>query len=122
MRMKPKPGEPTAKEIEEHRITHVPYRAWCEDCVFGKCVEAAHRRGQSAEELGANTVVIDYGYLTEKPKNWVETEGEEKTEADCEEEAQSKGMPILVMRHRATKYMTAHIVPRKVRACGRLAV
>ena len=29
----PSPLQPTAQEIEEHSIAHVPYRSWCEHCV-----------------------------------------------------------------------------------------
>ena len=28
----PDPGQPTQKEIEEHRIDHMPFRSWCENC------------------------------------------------------------------------------------------
>ena len=29
------PGRPTAKEIREHEVCHVPFRAWCRHCVRG---------------------------------------------------------------------------------------
>ena len=29
----PSPQRPTAKEVEEHNATHLPYRSWCPVCV-----------------------------------------------------------------------------------------
>ena len=28
------PGQPTARQVEDHRRTHVPYRVWCRWCWF----------------------------------------------------------------------------------------
>ncbi len=30
------PGKPTDRQIEEHRMTHIPFRSWCRWCVFGR--------------------------------------------------------------------------------------
>ena len=30
------PGNPTKAEIEDHDVTHLPYRSWCSHCVRGK--------------------------------------------------------------------------------------
>ena len=32
----PSPTMPSASEAEEHRITHIPYRSWCRECVMGR--------------------------------------------------------------------------------------
>ena len=39
-RLKPgrTPYAPTAAELEEHRLTHIPYRNWCPWCVRGKAL------------------------------------------------------------------------------------
>ena len=29
------PGAPTPREIEEHNVTHMPFRSWCPHCVAG---------------------------------------------------------------------------------------
>ena len=48
MRMAPDPGQPTAAESEEHRVTHYPYRNWCRECVEGRALgEQRGRRGMS---------------------------------------------------------------------------
>ena len=30
------PGTPTQKEMEEHNITHLPFRSWCPHCIAGR--------------------------------------------------------------------------------------
>ena len=30
----PDPGQPSDKQVEEHRRTHIPYRSWCKWCVL----------------------------------------------------------------------------------------
>ena len=30
------PMMPSAAEVEEHRLTHVPYRCWCPECCMGR--------------------------------------------------------------------------------------
>jgi len=60
----PSPLQPTAQEIEEHSIAHVPYRSWCEHCVRGKARTSAHptSAGPKLEEKRA-TIAMDYFYL-----------------------------------------------------------
>ena len=36
------PGDPTAREREDHCVTHIPYRSWCPICVKAKGKEEAH--------------------------------------------------------------------------------
>jgi hypothetical protein len=38
------PRLPTAKEIEKHCLTHLPYRNWCSVCVSGKGKDLDHRK------------------------------------------------------------------------------
>ena len=39
-----KPLRPTVKEVEEHNLTHLPYRNWCIFCVKGKAKDDPPRR------------------------------------------------------------------------------
>ena len=32
----PAPIKPCAADVEEHNITHMPYRSWCDSCVGGR--------------------------------------------------------------------------------------
>ena len=41
-------GTPTAREIEEHEATHLPYRAWCRHCVAGYGKDEYHRKVDSS--------------------------------------------------------------------------
>ena len=36
LKIAPSPKQPSAADIELHRITHWPYRSWCEECVKGR--------------------------------------------------------------------------------------
>ena len=40
----PSPILPPATGIEEHRLTHWPYRSWCEFCNVGRGIGEQHRR------------------------------------------------------------------------------
>ena len=35
-RILPDPGQPTQKQIDDHRIDHLPYRSWCPHCVAAR--------------------------------------------------------------------------------------
>ena len=37
------PGQPTAKEHQEHMTKRRPYRSWCKFCVMGRGANAPHR-------------------------------------------------------------------------------
>ena len=41
---------PTQVEIEEHNITHLPYRFWCIHCFFGRGEQAGHLRQEQRLE------------------------------------------------------------------------
>ena len=40
---------PTAREIEEHNITHTPANNWCSTCVAAKATDDPHRRRKPEE-------------------------------------------------------------------------
>ena len=54
------PYTPSASEVAEHRVTHSPYRDWCDECreAFGR--EAAHAHG---EHRAAWVPVVSTDYL-----------------------------------------------------------
>ena len=59
------------KEREEHELTHLPYRSWCEHCVRGRGRTTAHKQIQHDREVELPRVSIDYFFLndTDKEKN-----------------------------------------------------
>eukprot|EP00971_Amphidinium_carterae_P147755 2928613-Amphidinium_carterae.1 len=54
------PVLPTQQEIDEHNITHLPYRDWCKHCVQGKSESQHHQRGGLTKQ---SITQIDYAYL-----------------------------------------------------------
>lgn len=38
------PIPPTRAELDAHRLIHVPFRAWCRECVLGRGRDRYHRR------------------------------------------------------------------------------
>ena len=82
------PGQPTEKEMEEHRCTHLPYRLWCKFCVMGRGrgVPHKHSPGSSIPIIG-----IDYFFMTangaEKNETVEQAEG-----ADPEEGHESNSL------------------------------
>ena len=85
------PKLPSQKEIDEHCLTHLPYRSWCKHCVFGKGRAAPHFRRQEREDSLAE-VHFDYCFMST---------AEQPTET------------ILVARERESKMTMATVVPMK---------
>ena len=52
---------PSAREVEEHNISHLPFRNWCPHCVKGRGREADHRR-QPRTERGVDEFHLDYSF------------------------------------------------------------
>ena len=50
---------PPAAEVEQHRLTHWPYRSWCKFCNLGRGIGEQHRReGQKVRHVPI--VGLDY--------------------------------------------------------------
>ena len=71
--------QPSKREVEEHMLTHIPYRPWCPYCVRGKA-RAKYHKGVK-DEKHVPVVSADYMYMETK-------------------ESEEKGMPILVVKDR----------------------
>ena len=96
------PPMPTQQEVDEHRVSHLPYRSWCPECVeaFGR--ERGHRRQE--EHRTIPLVSCDYLYLT---KNGVFARNE------LSEDQQEASTRVLVMYCGATQTPFANAVPHK---------
>ena len=57
--------KPTEAEVEEHNLTHLPYRSWCRHCVRGRGKEMPHRKLE--DEAGMPEVHADLCFLATKP-------------------------------------------------------
>ena len=91
------PGTPTAKEIEEHEATHLPYRAWCRHCVAGYGKDDYHRKVDSSGN-SVPVVACDYCFMGERIED-------EKLSAKC--------LPILVVKDSAYGVVDSQVVPNK---------
>ena len=59
-----KPLRPSIKEVEEHNLTHLPFRNWCIFCVKGKAKDDPHRRRiKQNEEQEVPIVSVDYMFM-----------------------------------------------------------
>ena len=45
------PKLPSAEEVAEHELNHLPYRSWCSHCVRGKGKTLDHRRSDRKRVL-----------------------------------------------------------------------
>ena len=85
------PQLPSQKEIDEHCLTHLPYRNWCPHCVAGKGKMGAHHKQPNRTD-GLVEVHFDYAFMSTKGEG-LET--------------------ILVAKERASKMGMATVVPMK---------
>ena len=114
------PKLPSASEVEEHRISHFPFRIWCRECIEGRAL--GERRATWSEEKDQAkilpVVACDYFYNTSKGfLKREELEGYPTT-ADGESrllEARRGGTIVkcIAIRCSSTKCVFAHIVPVK---------
>ena len=57
------PKMPSRQEVEEHCLTHLPYRNWCSCCVQGKGKSAQHFKRRSSTD-GLAEVHFDYCFMS----------------------------------------------------------
>ena len=55
------PRLPSADEIEQHNMTHLPYRSWCPHCIRGKGKTMEHRR--AARDKSMREIHVDYCFM-----------------------------------------------------------
>ena len=64
----PQPRLPSRQEVQEHELTHIPYRSWCVHCVRGAGRSDAHcRRARQDEEEREHmtTWSFDYAFIVD---------------------------------------------------------
>ena len=84
---------PSAREIREHSVTHIPYRSWCNVCVAARGVATGHRQKRDGDEQRGPSVSFDYCFLRNRPSD--------------------PSICVLVGRDRESKTLIAHTVPAK---------
>ena len=85
------PKLPSKEEVEEHNLTHLPYRSWCRHCVRGRGKGLPHKR--STEEPVMHEFHFDWAFPGD--------EGEEET------------LKVLVGRMRGEKMTMSSVHPTK---------
>ncbi len=94
-------GMPTRKEVQEHRIFHIPYRSWCPHCVRGRGKEDHHRKVDRSDQVHS-LISIDYAF----------TNGKRKEDVDIDNEIRDGGA-VLIVHDARSKTTYAHPVPAK---------
>ncbi len=110
------PGQPTQRQVEDHRRFHIPYRLWCKWCVMGRGRGAPHRRrGESAIPI----IGIDYFFITtsgvKRRRELEHAEDEAGEKAVNEARARGELVKCIIVRCYRTKIIMAHVVPCKGR-------
>ena len=86
------PRMPTSAEVEDHNLTHLPYRSWCVHCVRGRGEQTSHRRQGPRPESAIPEIHMDYCFVGRK-----------------DEDAQ----PIFVARDPDTRMTVSYLVQNK---------
>ena len=86
------PRQPTIKEVEQHNLTHIPFRDWCPSCIQGGAPNRSHTK-QKDQEYSIPHITCDYCFMGDK---------------DDEET-----LVIQVTRDIESKSVFAHAVPRQ---------
>ena len=90
------PCRPSQEEVDNHYLTHIPFRSWCPHCVKGKSMGLPHHKSGGKDLDQVPVVNIDYMFMGDNQDREAET-----------------GAPILIMRDRRSKTIKANIVPAK---------
>ena len=59
------PTRPSEQMIQEHMITHLPYRSWCQSCVRGRGKSMRHCRVEDKDQNQIPVISADYAFLGE---------------------------------------------------------
>ena len=115
----PDPGRPTEEEVANHSVTHLPYRAWCPDCVTGKAQGMPHFKSSGkGSDQRIPTISYDYGFASEMKRSedggevetWTRTS---RAAASGEDKQDMDKFKVLVVKDERTKTVFAHTVKRK---------
>ena len=85
------PRVPTRAEVDEHNMTHLPYRSWCTHCVRGRG-EAHPHHNSGDEERDVPELHVDHCFMGK---------------------VDEKAQPIVVVKERDTRMMCSVLVGEK---------
>jgi hypothetical protein len=93
------PIRPTQEMVEQHEVTHIPFRNWCSACVRGRAKSLGHYKSDKEEDQSP-TISVDYGFFGREGELPSDVVGGSKA-------------PVLVARDRKSKSVWSHAVPSK---------
>lgn len=96
-RMLPDPGTPSKQEIEEHSLTHLPFRAWCPHCVAARAKDMKHLVDRWKQSGNTPVIGVDYAFMN-------------KTHSDL---TTMSSITTLVAKDQKSKHVCALPVPKK---------
>ena len=99
------PYTPTASELADHRISHLPFRNWCPECVeaFGR--EAPHKSTTGTRATWVPVVSCDYLFVS--------TRGVFTREEWRPVNPEETHLKVLVVYDSKSRCLFAHAVPQK---------
>jgi len=111
---------PTEAQIEDHRLTHVPYRSWCRHCVLGRAL-GEKRGATTGRPHSIPRVGLDYFFITAEGtaygrRGLVPLGYPDDDDGDAKlTEARRTGQMLkcLIVRCYDSKVVIARIVPQK---------
>ena len=108
------PYKPSPKDIAEHNLTHLNYRAWCPVCVRARGVSDPHRHGVDRSDRSVAAVCADYCFMSRDP-NYEHDDDDDKPggEIDDVETSLKEKATILNVKDSQTGCLRSHLVPRK---------
>ncbi len=101
-RVLPDPGQPTARQVAEHRIDHWPLRPWCKFCMQGRCTSEHH--SGVPDERKTPKLCFDYLFCTKNKRMALKRDLLENEEVE---------MKVLVAKEAVSKAIFAHAVDVK---------
>jgi hypothetical protein len=112
----PDPGQPTEKEVEEHRTEgHQPFRSWCKFCVMGRGGTFHHKNLRSKSAIPR--IGVDYFFITRggvRKRDELEYPDGPEGNAAIENDRKSGDIvKCIVIRDWESKVTFAHCIPCK---------
>ena len=102
------PGQPTQAMIDEHELSHSPFRPWCAACVRDRAKDDPSRKvkGRFAEHV-LPRIRMDYCYLTE------DVEQQEGEHGEAEATNAGSSVTVGVLQESLTKSLWSYAVAHK---------
>ena len=60
------PVQPTPQEIQQHNLTHMPYRSWCPVCIQSRGRQTSHQQQTSKQPV----IQVDFTYIKTYEDKW----------------------------------------------------